>query len=275
MKRFTIREAAAVLALILLAACGGGGGGALSPFAPGVSGAPATAAPVVTLAVMPAAPFMPTVGSTATVVATISSAAAGVPVTYAGGCESVATVTPTTQSTLPGGSTAAYTLTATVASAACTARFVAGAADAITSPHVGTATPIPTPFPSPLPTLIPTSAPTAAPTLTPATPTPAPVPTLPPGPLMVSPVSLLIGNTNPTSATFTASEANYAGAFSETDTCAAIATIVQAPAGTFAASQVPLSGGACIATVHDDHAGSVPVTITATSAGVIIFSHAR
>jgi hypothetical protein len=298
MTRMTIREAAAVLALLLAAGCGGGGG-VLSPLAPGVSGGAAPAAAVVTLAVMPATNIMPNVGSTAQVVASISSGAAGVPVSYVGGCEHVATITPATQNTISGGSTPVYTMTATINNAKCVARFTAGTASATTTAAVGSPTPMPSPAPSvapstspttgatakptSAPTSSPTSAPTAAPTAPPTvTPTAAPTaPPPPPGPMTVTPPMVYVGTdstgtTSVPSATFVANDPNDSGAFLLSGTCTGIVTIT--PSGGVGPSitytVIPETAGICTATVAGS-GGSASTTITSTTFGLSINSKGR
>ncbi len=287
MKRLplTIRETAALLAALLLAACGGGGGGTFSPFAPGVSGgSPATPAP--TLAVAPASNTFSAVGSTATVVATISSGQAGVQVAYTGGCDGVASITPKTQTTLAGGSTPPYTLTALQANAACRAQFQAEGATATTVATVGTATPPPSPTPSPIPTLAttPSPAPTATPA-PPAAPSPTPMPTLAPtptpGPLVVTPTSILIGNAYPatsTSATINASRTNYVGAFTEADNCTApgLASITSATASSWTVAWTPLANNIatasafCQVTISAAGGASATVQVGISATGVVI-----
>ena len=288
-RRLKLREAAALLALVLLAACGGGGGGTFSPFAPGVSGGgfspapvaipttsatptpppttsatptppPATPAPGSSLAVLPATPTMANVGSTATVVATLSSGQALVPVTYSGGCANVATIAPTTQLTGVGGSTPPYTLTALEAGATCTARFTAGALQGTTSPIIGSAPATPSPSPTVAPTATPTAPPTTAPHV---------------GPLTVTPATLGIGD-GTASATFTASDPGDTGAFSESDTCAGIATITPSaasgPTATYTATYV--AAGTCTVTISGA-GGSGSVAITSTSVSFTTQSKGR
>jgi len=281
-RNLTIREAAALLAIALLAACGGGGGGTFSPLAPGVSGgSPAT--PALALAVAPASTTLALPGSTAQVVATISSGAAGVTVAYTGGCANVATISPASQVTVSGGSTPAFTETALVPSASCTARFAAAGAVAATVATVGNATPPPTPSPtpSPIPTVAPTAPPTVAPTLAPTPkPPPTPIPTV--GPLVVTPLSILVGNAYPatsTTATIAASRANFVGAFTESDNCSPAGgptvSVTPTSATSWLVTWTPLTtnmataSAFCQATITAGTASAV-VQIAVSATGVVI-----
>lgn len=234
--KMTVREIAVILATILLPACGGGGGGGtFSPLAPGVSGPASQPTPTPSLAVVPASVSLPQVGSTAQVTATISTGQALVSVAYVSGCDNVATVTPSTQLTGPGGVTPPYTLTALVPAASCKATFAAGTLQGSTVATTGA-----TPSPSPVPTSTPTNAPTSSPTSTP-TPIPTGVPTSTPtsaphvGPMNAAPAAVYVGENQASTAavastTFTATDPGDTGSFVESDSCAGIASI--APTGT-------------------------------------------
>ena len=76
----------------------------------------------------------------------------------------------------------------------------------------------------------------------------------------------------------TLSETNYGGAFTESDTCANIATFTPAasavgPSATYGAQAV--GAGTCVVTFRDDHGGSVTSTIQVTTFGLIIQSHRK
>ncbi|PZR61026.1 MAG: hypothetical protein DLM53_10275, partial [Candidatus Eremiobacter antarcticus] len=97
-----------------------------------------------------------------------------------------------------------------------------------------------------------------------ATPTATPTPAF--GPLTLS-TSALTFSATLTTQSFTASEANYAGALNQdsaTGDCAAIVAVtppfVTGPAGDFAVTA--LASGSCTLHVSDDHGGSQPLAVT-------------
>jgi len=78
-------------------------------------------------------------------------------------------------------------------------------------------------------------------------------------------------------ATILAQETGDTGAFSQTNTCASIATIAPAssagPSVTFTVTGV--AAGTCTATFADTHNQTAAVTITVTTTGFTIQSHAN
>jgi len=91
------------------------------------------------------------------------------------------------------------------------------------------------------------------------------------GPLVSSASSVAIGTSNPNSANVTISESNYAGTFSEANSCSNVANVSptsgSGPSATFTISLV--GPGNCSVTFRDNHGGSVPVAITATTYPVV------
>jgi hypothetical protein len=131
---------------------------------------------------------------------------------------------------------------------------------------------IPTAAPSATPTPVLTPTPTPTPTIAPtATPTTAPTPTPTPGQL-TAPTSVSIGVTNPVSTTIPVSEADYTGAFTETNDCSEVATIGSASSTGPSASVLvtQLAAGTCKVTIMDDHGGSMSVSVNSTTFSVTI-----
>uniref|UniRef100_E6Q2R7 Uncharacterized protein n=1 Tax=mine drainage metagenome TaxID=410659 RepID=E6Q2R7_9ZZZZ len=92
------------------------------------------------------------------------------------------------------------------------------------------------------------------------------------GSLKASTTSIALGNGAPTVTSDVISESGYAGAFSESDTCAGIATVTLSPANgpnaTLSVAQV--AAGTCAVQVSDNHAGSISVSVISTTSTVII-----
>jgi len=91
-----------------------------------------------------------------------------------------------------------------------------------------------------------------------------------PGVLSVSPTTLSLTGTGASNAqNVYVQELGYGGAFSESDTCTAIAAVAPSsgagPAATFTVT--PSSAGTCAATFTDAHANKVSVAITVTTTG--------
>src|ERR1700726_2154816 len=105
-------------------------------------------------------------------------------------------------------------------------------------------TPTPTPTATPAPTATPTPTATPAPTAPPtptATPTPTPTPT--PVPVVPAPTSLAFTALGASNAqNVSVSESGYGGTFSETDSCAGIATIATA-SPTFTVTPIAVGTG--------------------------------
>lgn len=148
----------------------------------------------------------------------------------------------------------------------------------IISTAAPTASPSPsgTANPSPVATATPSPAPTASPVPTAgATATPSPAPTATPVPgatIQTVPGSFAFTSTGAGAALPLApSEAGYNGAFGESDTCAAIASVSPAsvPSGT-PFTVTPLAAGACTITVHDASAVTAAVSVTVTTSGLVV-----
>ncbi len=137
--------------------------------------------------------------------------------------------------------------------------------------------------PSPTPTAAPTASPSPLPTPTSSpTPSPTPTPIGAVGPLSCAPCTINIGNTNPAVATFTVTDTNYAGAFSESDNCTGIATVFLTSSHAYTVTMLPpptpppgppvITTGTCLATISDTFGNAASVTINATSFDVGIQS---
>jgi hypothetical protein len=110
-----------------------------------------------------------------------------------------------------------------------------------------------------------------------ATATPTPVPSAQ-GAIVANPVALAINGTGPSAAqSLQIAENAYTGSFSESDTCAGIATVVPGTlAGPSATATVTgVASGTCTATFHDRFGQSTPVTITVTVTAFGVQSRAR
>jgi hypothetical protein len=128
------------------------------------------------------------------------------------------------------------------------------------------ATPTPTPASTPV-GATPTPAPTATPTPTP-TPTPTATPTPGPAPVVPNPASLgLTGLGASFSGSVSATEAGYGGTFSETDSCAGIATVATA-SPTFTVT--PVAVGTCSITILDSAQHTVAVPVSVTTSGLVV-----
>lgn len=128
-------------------------------------------------------------------------------------------------------------------------------------------------------------APLAAGAVAPSTPVPTNWPTPAPGPLSLSPPSLVIGGPNPTTATFNATETNYTSGYSESANCSGIAAIVQGTSAVTTSSNgisssaqqydvTQLAAGSCTAHVADNHGDSGSVAIASTVYGILTASPA-
>ena len=97
------------------------------------------------------------------------------------------------------------------------------------------------------------------------------------GPLSAGTANISLGNGAPMNASDLISEANYSGVFTESDSCAGIATIALSPSNgpmaTLAATQ--LASGMCAVQIADNHGGSIAVQITSTVSTIIIQSTGR
>lgn len=127
-----------------------------------------------------------------------------------------------------------------------------------------------TPTPSPIPTSTPTPAPTATPI-----PTPAPIATAGLGPVVASPTSInFIALGAAAAQTVGASQSGYAGAFAQSSTCAAIATVIpaSAPANAPQFTVTPVAAGSCTLTISGGQSQSVDVSIAVTTSGLVISS---
>ena len=97
------------------------------------------------------------------------------------------------------------------------------------------------------------------------------------GPLKASTASIALGNGAPIVASDVIIETNYSSAFTESDSCAGIATIAlspsKGPVATLAITQ--LASGTCTVNVADNHGGTVTVQITSTVSTIIIQSAGR
>jgi hypothetical protein len=156
---------------------------------------------------------------------------------------------------------ASYLRYAALALAAST--FVAGCGGGSSSNLSGA---IPTARPTASPTPGPTLAPTATPT---ASPTPTATASATPAALTVAPTALAFDATGSANAqTFVATDANYSGPLTETDTCANVATVTPTtatgPGATFTVS--PVGAGSCAITITDNRnysaVESIGVTLT-------------
>jgi hypothetical protein len=142
------------------------------------------------------------------------------------------------------------------------------------APPQATATPSPVPTATP-PGATPTPDPTATPTATPvatATPTPTPTPT-PAAAVVPNPAAVALTGIGPSyTLGVNVTQAGYAGSFSQTNTCAGVATV--APAVTQPASPTfsltPLATGTCALTVTGGSNQSVVVPVTVTSSGLVV-----
>jgi outer membrane biosynthesis protein TonB len=172
-----------------------------------------------------------------------------------------ATPTPTPTVT-PVGSTPTPTPTATPVGSTPTPTPTATPAGATPTP-TPTATPAPTATPTPTPSATPTPTATPAPT---ATPTPTPTPT--PVPVVPAPTSLAFTALGASNAqNVSVSESGYGGTFSETDSCAGIATIAAA-SPTFTVT--PIAVGTCSITIFDISQRMVTVPVTVTTSGLVV-----
>jgi len=109
------------------------------------------------------------------------------------------------------------------------------------------------------------TSPTASPT---ATPTPPPA-----GVLSVNPTALSMNGTGASYAQdLDVQETSYTGAFTESDTCGAVATVTPTsgagPSTTFTVT--PSAGGTCNATFSDTNNQHVSVAITVTTTGFTV-----
>jgi hypothetical protein len=142
---------------------------------------------------------------------------------------------------------------------------------------IGATTPTPaaaTPSPGPAASATPTAKPAASPTPT-AKPTASPTPSATPKPasaIAASPSMLAFTNLGtPAAQTLAASESGYAGAFSETDTCAGLATVAPASVPTGKPFTVtPVAVGTCTITVHGATGVSLGVTVNVTQSVLVI-----
>jgi len=106
-----------------------------------------------------------------------------------------------------------------------------------------------------------------------SSPNTTPPTTAPTSPLVLAPTSLtfVAGGAN-AAQTVTVTETGYTGAFTETDTCSALATVTtqnaSGPSATYTVT--PLAAGTCTITAHDTNGqkGAVAVGITLTQGGV-------
>jgi hypothetical protein len=89
---------------------------------------------------------------------------------------------------------------------------------------------------------------------------------------LAAPATVSIGNTAAQSATIPVSEAGFTGTFTQTNTCAGVATVGAAagngPSTTFPVSQ--LGGGTCSIVISDGHGGSASVQIVSTTIQLIV-----
>lgn len=238
-RKMTYKQIAAALALIL-GGCSGGGG--LSAAAPGAL-APPTAAPTLTLAVSPAQIAFASVGQTATLTATRSDHAANATISYVRGCDSVATVSPSSTTTDANGVGHFTMMASSIGS--CIVMFSSGPAMGSTSVGV-----VSTPPPSPSPSASPTAVPTVA-----------------PGPLTISPTNIYLGENSDgtpaaTGATVSISDPNYSGSFAESDNCVGNDTFA------FAGNVLTVTmtnGGTCTATITDMFGNTATLTIIGTT----------
>jgi hypothetical protein len=104
-------------------------------------------------------------------------------------------------------------------------------------------------------------------------PTPTSTPTQTPNTLVLAPTSFAINGAGSAYAqTLTVSEASYAGAFAESDTCSGIATIAPG-AGTgpsLAETVTGVASGTCAVTFSDGHGQKTSATIVVTISSVIV-----
>jgi hypothetical protein len=114
-------------------------------------------------------------------------------------------------------------------------------------------------------TASPSGAPTSSPTSTPTAP--------PAGVLSANPTSLSINGTGASYAqNIYVQETGYTGAFSESDTCATIATVTPSngagPATTFTVT--PSAAGTCAAKFADTNGNQTSVAVTVTTTGFTV-----
>jgi hypothetical protein len=120
------------------------------------------------------------------------------------------------------------------------------------------------------------SAPPVVVTATPtATAAPTPVPTATPVPVLPQASATTIPFASNQPVTLTVTETGYAGAFSESDTCApltgAIATVhANATSGTASYTVTPVGPGACSITVRDTAGGAVTVPVTVSTLALTV-----
>jgi len=115
--------------------------------------------------------------------------------------------------------------------------------------------------PMPTPTAVATATPTATPT---------------PNALVVSQASLTFTSTGSSATqTVTASEVNFTGTLSETDTCSGVATVSPtSSASPFVATVTPVAAGNCTITFSDGII-TTPVAVSVTTSGIVVNSKWR
>lgn len=257
---------------------------------------PATPAPSTVLAVTAAPVAMNGAGAVALTVGTpetLSIAPTDGPATATTTCATNAMATldgsPGTSFTLVGtkAGTCAVTLTNNAGKSGTVQVIVSPAASPSPSPIVSQS-PAPTVSPSSTPTVRPSATPTSTPTATPSptssptatptsapTPTPTSTPTATPTPSL-SPTSLTFTNTG-VAQSLTATETNYSGVLTQSNTCSGIATVSPAsrtgPSGSFTVTSV--SAGSCTVTITDSAAHTVAASISVTTLGATIQSKMR
>jgi hypothetical protein len=145
-----------------------------------------------------------------------------------------------------------------------------GCGNAPAAPFVG---PPATSTPSPAATAMPTPTPTATPVGATPTPTPTAVATATPAATVPNPSSLTFTATGATSAQqLSVAQAGFAGTFAQTNTCAAVASVI--PANVPAASPVftvtPNAGGSCSITIAGGSGQTVIVSVAVTTSGLVV-----
>lgn len=109
------------------------------------------------------------------------------------------------------------------------------------------------------------------------TPTTSSTPTPPPpGVLSANPTTLSFYSTGAGAAqTVLVQQTNFSGALSETDTCSGIATVSPtSSASPYTATVTPVAAGTCTITFNDG-TQTVPVSVTVTTAGVVVNTKGR
>jgi hypothetical protein len=104
-----------------------------------------------------------------------------------------------------------------------------------------------------------------------------PVPTAaptPPGTLAVNPKTLtFIGTSAALATTVTAGESGYTGAFTESDTCAGIATVTAGTVGSYTIA--PSGAGSCSVTIADSFAQKAAVAVSVTTSNAVVQTQPR